>query len=373
MTGETLALLSLATWLYLFFLHGWFWRSRPELSAATPSAAPDVDIIVPARNEAPTIQVVIASLLAQDYAGKFAVTLIDDNSSDGTALLAGAAPNLAVISGQPKPSEWSGKLWALRQGIAATSAPVLLLTDGDVVHDRRHLSTLIARLLDPASDMVSEMVHLNCTSAAERLLVPAYVYFFQLLYPFATVNDPHSAVAAAAGGTVLIRRHALESAGGVDAIKGALIDDVALAKLIKVSGPIYLGHSRLAASLRTYSSVQEIWDMIARTAFTQLRHSAALLMLTLAGLALVFLMPVCTVLFARGWGLAAGLAAYAFLTISYMPTLQRYGRSKAFALALPLIALFYMGATTASAINYWSGRGTVWKSRGYDANSRAGQ
>ena len=373
MTGETLALLSLAIWLYLFFFHGWFWRSRPELSALTPSAAPDVDIIVPARNEATTIQAVIESLLAQDYAGKFSVTLIDDNSSDGTAHLAGGARNLFIISGQPKPPEWSGKLWALRQGIAATSAPVILFTDADVVHDRRHLSTLIARLLEPASNMVSEMVHLNCTSVAERLLVPAYVYFFQLLYPFARVNDPHSAVAAAAGGTVLIRRQALQSAGGIDAIKGALIDDVALAKLIKVSGPIYLGHSRLATSLRIYSSAHDIWDMIARTAFTQLRHSSVLLMLTLLGLALVFLVPVWTVLFARHWALEVGLAAYAFLTVSYIPTLQRYRRSKALALALPMIAIFYMGATAASAINHWSGRGTVWKSRGYDANSRAGQ
>lgn len=369
---EVLGFLSLAIWLYLLFFHGWFWRSRPQLCPATPSAAPVVDIIVPARNEAVTIQAVIASLLAQDYTGIFSVTLVDDNSSDGTAHAAGAARNLTVIPGQPKPSGWSGKLWALRQGIAATSAPVILLTDGDVVHDRRHLSTLVARLLSPASNMVSEMVRLSCTSAAERFLVPAYVYFFQLLYPFSRVNDPRSSVAAAAGGTMLVRRDALERAGGIDAIKGALIDDVALAKVIKASGPIFLGHSGLATSLRAYSSLSDIWQMITRTAFTQLRHSAALLVLTVVGLSLVFLPPLWTALFAHGWGRAAGVASYALLSVSYMPTLQRYRQSRALALALPLIALFYTGATVGSAINYWSGRGTVWKNRDYDANSCAG-
>jgi hopene-associated glycosyltransferase HpnB len=319
-----------------------------------------------------TIQAVIASLLAQDYPGTFSVTLVDDNSSDGTAHAAGAARNLSVISGRPKPSGWSGKLWALRQGIEETSAPVVLFTDGDVVHDSRHLSTLVARLLNPACNMVSEMVRLSCTSAAERLLVPAYVYFFQLLYPFGRVNDPRSSVAAAAGGTVLVRRNALEKAGGIDAIKSALIDDVVLAKIIKASGPIYLGHSGLATSLRAYSSVSDIWEMITRTAFTQLRHSAALLLLTVVGLSLVFLSPLWTALFAHGWSRAAGVASYALLTIGYMPTLQRYRQSRALALALPLIALFYMGATIASAINYWSGRGTVWKNRDYDANSCAG-
>jgi hopene-associated glycosyltransferase HpnB len=372
LTGEILALLSLTIWLYLFFFHGWFWRSQPELSPAMPSAAPVVDIIVPARNEAVTIQAVIASLLAQDYPGTFSVTLVDDDSSDGTAHAAGAARNLSVISGRPKPSGWSGKLWALRQGIEETSAPVLLFTDGDVVHDSRHLSALVARLLNPACNMVSEMVRLSCTSAAERLLVPAYVYFFQLLYPFGRVNDPRSSVAAAAGGTVLVRRNALEKAGGIDAIKSALIDDVALAKIIKASGPIYLGHSGLATSLRAYSSVSDIWEMITRTAFTQLRHSAALLLLTVVGLSLVFLSPLWAALFAHGWSRAAGVASYALLTIGYMPTLRRYRQSRALALALPLIALFYMGATIASAINYWSGRGTVWKNRDYDANSCAG-
>jgi len=362
-----LALLAFLIWLYLFFAHGNFWKSAPELLPATPPSFPDVDIIVPARDEAETIGPVIASLLAQLYAGKFCVTLVDDSSSDGTAGVAGTAPNLRVICGLPKPSEWSGKLWALSQGIAATSAPVLLFADADVVHDPRHLSSLVARLLRPRVEMVSEMVRLNCTSAAERALVPAFVYFFQMLYPFKKVNDPLSAVAAAAGGTVLIRREALERIGGIATIKNALIDDVALAKAVKILGPIYLGHSRLAASLRRYPAFADVWRMISRTAFTQLRYSALLLALTIIGLALVWLVPPWEILFGHGWRLVLGVTACMLAAISYMPTLARYGQNRSLSLALPLIVLFYMAATLGSAMNYWAGRGTTWKNRAYGA------
>jgi len=364
---SSIPLLSLLIWLYLFFAHGRFWRSAPELPPAAPSECPDVDIVVPARDEAATIGPVIASLLAQDYAGKVRVILVDDDSSDGTAAAAGAAPNLLVISGQPKPAGWSGKLWALSQGAAVGNAPVLMFTDADIVHDPRHLSSLATRLAAPRVEMVSEMVRLNCASFAERALVPAFVYFFQMLYPFAKVNDPQSKVAAAAGGTVLIRREALDRIGGIAAIKGALIDDVTLAKAVKRAGPIYLGHSALAASIRPYPSFTDIWRMISRTAFTQLRYSAFLLALTLVGLALVWLVPVWAVLFAHGWPFAFGLAAFGLAAISYLPTLARYGRSRLWALALPLVALFYMAATLGSALNHWLGRGAHWKSRDYGA------
>src|SRR5580658_3501739 len=223
-----LALLALAIWLYLLFAHGRFWVSGPELQPAVPVQCPAVDIIVPARDEAATIAPVIASLLSQDYAGDFRVLLVDDDSTDGTATLAGTAPRLHILRGEPKPVGWSGKLWALSQGVAAGSAPLLLFTDADIVHDRRHLATLVAGAQQHGVDMLSEMVRLNCTSLAERALVPAFVYFFQMLYPFARVNDPHSGVAAAAGGTVLIRREALQRGGGIDAIRNSLIDDVAL-------------------------------------------------------------------------------------------------------------------------------------------------
>jgi hopene-associated glycosyltransferase HpnB len=360
-----IASLALAVWLFLIFAHGKFWQSAPELPAAAPPEFPDVDIIVPARDEAGTIGPVISSLLAQDYGGKYRVILVDDNSTDGTAALAGTAPNLEVISLKSKPPEWSGKLWALSQGVAASRAPVILFTDADILHDPRHLSSLVAKLLQSGALMVSEMVRLNCTSLAERALVPAFVYFFQMLYPFQRVNDTASSVAAAAGGTVLIRRDALQRSGGIDAIKKALIDDVALAKSVKRCGRIFLGHSSLAASIRPYPHFTDIWHMISRTAFTQLRHSATLLTLALLGLTLVWLVPPAAALAGHGYALACGWSAWALSTLSYTPTLSRYGRNRLWALALPLIAIFYMAATFGSALNYWRGRGARWKSRAY--------
>jgi hopene-associated glycosyltransferase HpnB len=360
-----IALLSLLVWLYLILAHGRFWSSGPELQPGPPAEFPEVDIIVPARDEAETVGPVIASLVTQDYAGPFRITLIDDNSTDGTAAAAGTDPNLRVLRGQPKPPGWSGKLWAVSQGVAASSAPVLLLTDADIVHDARHLSSLVARLLQPRVEMVSEMVRLNCSSFAERALVPAFVYFFQMLYPFASVNNPRSGVAAAAGGTVLVRREALERIGGIEAIKDALIDDVTLAKAIKTVGPIYLGHSGLATSIRRYPHFADIWQMVSRTAFTQLRHAFAVLLLTLLGLTLVWLVPPWEILFGRGWSFACGLAAFLLAVLSYVPTLRRYGRNPLWSLTLPLIALFYMAATVGSALNHWFGGGSRWKSRSY--------
>jgi len=360
-----IALLCLLIWLYLVLAHGKFWSSGPELDPAVPAEFPEIDVIVPAREEAETIGPVIASLVAQDYAGSFRITLVDDNSTDGTAAAAGTAPNLRVLRGQPKPTGWSGKLWAVSQGVAASSAPVLLLTDADIVHDPRHLSSLVARLLQPRVEMVSEMVRLNCTSFAERALVPAFVYFFQMLYPFASVNNPRSGVAAAAGGTVLVRREALERIGGIEAIKDALIDDVTLAKAIKKVGPIYLGHSALASSVRPYPHFADIWQMVSRTAFTQLRYSFGVLLLTLLGLTLVWLVPVWTILFGTGWSFACGLAAFLLAALSYLPTLRRYGRNPLWSLTLPLIAVFYMAATLGSALSHWFGGGSRWKSRSY--------
>jgi len=360
-----LALLSLSAWIYLFFAHGAFWRSRPQLPAATPEEFPDVDIIVPARDEAGTIQAAIGSLLAQDYGGNFRVILIDDNSTDATAELAGSAAKLQIIRLTSKPAGWSGKLWALHEGIAASRSTLVLLTDADIVHQPTHLASLIAKLQSGPLDLVSEMVRLNCSSLAERMLVPAFVYFFQMLYPFAKVNDARSMVAAAAGGTVLVRREALERIGGIEAIKDALIDDVALAKAVKRGGPIFLAHSELAASIRLYPKVADLWQMISRTAFTQLRYSTALLILTMAGLGIVWLVPPWEAVFGSGWRLGCGLAACTLAAVSYMPTLARYKRNKLWALALPLIAVFYMAATAASAVNYWRGKGAKWKNRAY--------
>lgn len=371
-----LAPVSLLSWIYLVLFHGRFWRSEPELPPAMPAELPadlpDVDIIVPARDERETIAAAIGSLLAQDYRGNFRITLVDDCSSDGTAAAAGVAPRLRVLGGSAKPAGWSGKLWALAQGVAATNAPVMFFTDADIVHEPGHLAALVARLVQPQTQMVSEIVRLNCTSMAEKLLVPAFVYFFQMLYPFSRVNDPHSRVAAASGGTVLIRRNALGAAGGIEAIKDALIDDVALAHALKRTGAIYLGHSGLAASIRPYPRMVDIWRMVSRTAFTQLRHSAWLLAATLIGLCVVWLVPIGEILFGSGWGQAMGLAAFALAAGSYLPTLLRYRCSVWLVLALPLIAMFYMAATIASACNAWFGTGVRWKDRDYPSSRRSG-
>ncbi|WP_298282543.1 glycosyltransferase [Acidocella sp.] len=365
-----IALLAFLVWLYLFFLHGQFWRSTPELHPAAPLNAPPVDIIVPARDEAGTIAPVIASLLAQTYPGPFRVILVDDNSTDGTAAKAGTDPRLTILTGLPRPAGWSGKLWALSQGVAASTAPLILFTDADITHDPRHLATLVSRLEAPRAAMVSEMVRLNCASWPERLLIPAFVYFFQMLYPFAKVNDPASKTAGAAGGTVLIRRTALEAIGGIGAIRGALIDDCTLAKAVKPHGPLYLGHSGLATSIRPYPHMRDIWAMIARTAFTQLNYSWPLLAGTILGLALVWLVAplyVLTLHPARP-GFWLGLATWCMSTASFLPTLRRYRQPWALALTLPLVALFYMAATIGSAVSHARGQGAKWKSRAYGAD-----
>lgn len=360
-----LALLSLGIWVYLVALHGRFWSSRPELDKVAAFDGPAVDIIVPARNEAATIAPVIRSLTQQDYRGPFRVILVDDNSDDGTGKLAGVDARLSVLKLESKPEGWSGKLWALEQGVASSSSPVILFADADIVHAPEHLSTLMAKMHEAKLGMVSEMVRLNCVSLAEKALIPAFVYFFQMLYPFARVNDRHSKVAAAAGGTVLIRREVLVRLGGIGAIRHTLIDDVALAHAAKKIEPIFLGHSGLATSIRPYPQFADIWAMIARTAFTQLRFSALLLLLTLIGLTMVWLVPAEQWVAGHDVGRASGAAACILAFLSYQPTLRRYKLNPAWGLLLPLIAVFYMAATTGSALNHWRGTGARWKDRAY--------
>ncbi len=371
----TLAALAALIWLYLYALHGGFWRDGPALTPMRLDACPPVDIIVPARDEAATIGVVVATLLAQEYAGPLRLLVVDDGSTDGTAAVARAAAGddarFTLISAAPKPSGWAGKLWALEQGIEHSDAPFLLLTDADITHDPHHLATLMARLAQPQRgarlDMVSEMVRLNCTSLAERALIPAFVYFFQMLYPFARVNDPLSSTAAAAGGVVLIRRTALERSGGLAAMRGALIDDVTLARRVKRGGAIYLGHTDLARSIRPYPAYRDIRAMIARSAFTQLRYSYALLALTVIGLLLVWLVPPAAIMFGGAAARLFGLIAYAVAVLTYQPILRRYRLGWYWGLALPVIALIYIEATIASAWHYARGSGAAWKNRDYGA------
>ncbi len=358
-----LAAIALLAWLYLALLHGRFWQAGPVLAPARPRHAPSVAAVVPARDEAATIAQSIGSLLAQEYDGDFRVVLVDDGSEDATGDIArGLDERLTVIDGTPRPAGWAGKLWAVAQGVAASDSEWLLLTDADIVHDPAHVATLIAQAERSGADLVSEMVALNCTSAAERALIPAFVYFFQLLYPFARVNDRASRVAAAAGGTILVRRAMLERVGGIAAIRAALIDDVALAALVKRSGAaIWLGHSALARSIRPYPHAADIWRMIARSAYVQLRHSPLLLAATVLGLALLFVVPPVAAL-GGSW---IALAAWAVMAATFLPTLRRFGLSPLRAPLLPLAGLFYMAATIGSAIDHHRGRGVVWKRRAY--------
>ena len=364
------AVAALLAWAWLLALHGRFWQSGPALRPKLPREAPDVAIVVPARDEAELIGRTLGSLLAQDYPGRYRVILVDDNSRDGTAAVARALPGaerLTVIQGRPRPAGWAGKLWAVHQGVAAGTEPLVMLTDADIAHDPGHLSSLVAQAEASGCDMVSEMVRLNTESWAERALIPAFVYFFQLLYPFAWVNDPLRATAAAAGGTVLIRRAALVRIGGIASIADRLIDDCALAAKVKQGGRIWLGHSDLARSIRPYPGPGDIWRMVARSAYVQLRHSPLLLLGTLLGLGLVFLAPPTLAIAGEGNARLASLFAWAGMAASFLPTLHRYGRSRAWAPLLPVVAVFYMAATLGAAWSHHFGRGVAWKGRAYAA------
>ncbi len=365
---SVLGLFLFLPWQYLATMHGGFWRNGKRLGKATPASFPSVAIVVPARDEADGIAASIGSLLAQDYAGPFRVILVDDNSTDATAAIARALPGaerLTVIDGAARPQGWAGKLWAVHQGVVAADTDLVFLTDADIVHDTAHLSSLVAQLQAEGVDMVSEMVELRCESLPERALIPAFVYFFALLYPFAWVNDGLRATAAAAGGTVLIRRSALARIGGIAAISGELIDDVALAKQVKAGGRIWLGHSTLARSVRPYPHWGDVWRMVARSAYVQLKCSPIILIGSMFGMALLFLVPPIAMLTGSGIG---GLT-WIVMAITFLPTLRRFGLSPLWAPALPLIACFYMAATIGSALDHHRGRGVVWKSRAYKGSA----
>ena len=367
----TVAMLAMAIWLYLLLAHGRFWHSGPELAPAKPMTAPPVTVVVPARDEAAVIGATLPSLQRQEYAGALQIILINDASTDGTGTIARrfAETNpqrLDVLDGKPRPPGWSGKLWAVTQGIAeAGSAEFILLTDADITHDPRHVATLVARAEQHDLDLVSEMVTLACDTPAERALVPAFVYFFQLLYPFAWVNDPLRATAAAAGGTVLIRRRALHRIGGIEAVRGALIDDVALAAAVKRGGRIRLGHSGLAQSIRAYPNAADIWRMVSRTAYVQLGYSPMMLAGTVLGMVLTFLVPAFAAIFGHGLSRWFGWLAWGCMAASYQPTLHRYHRSVLWAPLLPVVSVFYIAATIGSAVNHYRGRGVTWKGRAY--------
>jgi len=370
-----LAAIPLAIWIYLLLARGDFWQVREEETQPEPLPNwPRVAAVVPARNEAGTIARTVSSLAGQDYAGEFSIVVVDDHSEDGTLALARkaaaesrAAERIAIHSAADIPPGWTGKLWALNEGAEAASEgkpDFLWFTDADVVHAPDTLKRLVFRAEKDSLDLASLMVLLQARTFPERLLIPPFLYFFLLLYPPRWIADPNANTAGAAGGCILLRRNVLAPIGGFASIRGEVIDDCALARAVKSrGGGIWMGLTRTSVSLRSYGSFAEIRDMIARTAFTQLRYSLLLLIAALAGLFATFLLA--WVLFFAYPGEAWLLVdtAIALMAASFLVTVRFYNLSAAWALTLPVAAIFYGYATCVSAVRYWLGHGGQWKGR----------
>jgi hopene-associated glycosyltransferase HpnB len=425
-------LLSLATWIGLLTLRGQFWRTdqRLEVGETVLESLPTVCAVIPARNEADLLPTTVRSLLRQDYHGSFTVFLVDDHSTDGTPDIAegvahalNKSQQLHIVSAQALPSGWTGKLWAIEQGIQAVETlhatslekpDYFLLTDADIEHDIANLRRLVAKAEKDNLDLVSVMVRLRCKSLWEQLLIPAFVFFFQKIYPFRWVNDPNNTTAAAAGGCILIRREALNRIGGIKTVRHALIDDCALASAVKrrererggggeggmgrqgelggqngssllsssqtstdainrvstfSTGRIWLGLSTLTRSLRPYPSLNTIWDMVARTAYTQLNNSPLLLILTLVGMILIYIVPPLGIILGAlmgNWGIAfTGLLTWLLMSLAYLPIIRFYKCPVWLVFCLSAIAFLYTLMTLDSALRHWQGRGGAWKGRVY--------
>lgn len=379
MIADCIGAASLGIWIWLLLARGGFWRMHADDPPPAAQSAPPrkIAVIVPARNEAEFVGLAVSSLLRQDYPGQVHIFLVDDQSLDGTAQIAlqaaeqaGGSGRLTVVSARSLPQGWSGKLWAISEGLAAAAsfqADYYWLTDADIVHQTDNLRGLIARAESQNLDLVSLMVKLRCESWAERLLLPAFIFFFFKLYPPAWVARSDRRTAAAAGGCILIRPAALARIGGIAAIGDQLIDDCALARAVKPGGRVWLGLTTKASSLRSYRSATEIGRMISRTAFTQLDHSTLMLCRVMAAMFITYLAPpillVLSLLGLGMWPAMLGGTAWLLLSIAYWPTLRFYGLSPLWAPLLPLTAAFYTGATFWSAIQHWQGRGGLWKGR----------
>ena len=382
-----LASISIGIWLYLAVARGAFWRLRKfdddNTQYGVPSAWPAVVAVVPARNEAATIAQTLTSLLNQNYAGEFSVVLVDDHSEDATAQIArqtarerDAESRISIRLAPPLPPGWTGKLWALNEGIsqAASATPTYYwFTDADIVHAPDTLRRLVARAECNHLDLASLMVLLQAKTLPERALIPAFLFFFLKLYPPRWIADPKARTAGAAGGCILLRSEALQRMGGLAAIRNEVIDDCALARAVKRSdGRLWMGLTRASISLRAYTTFAETRDMIARTAFTQLRYSPLLLLGTLAAMFLTYLAPA-AILFAFAHQPAAqilGACTWLLMSRLYLPTIRFYRLSPAWAVTLPLTALFYSYATFLSAVRYHLGRGAQWKGRSQAHRSR---
>ena len=367
-------LIAAVAWVYLLIFRGTFWRIERDDQISEPAPARSVVAVIPARDEAEVIGGAVASLLAQDYAGRLDIVIVDDHSADGTAEIArqaakamGADDRVTVVRAAPMPAGWTGKLWAVRQGtaIAANKRPdYLLLTDADIVHAPDNLRGLIARAESGSYDLVSLMVRLHCRGLWERLLVPAFVFFFFKLYPPRWVADSARDMAAAAGGCMLLRGGMLQRIGGVDSIRHEIIDDCALARRVKTVGRVWLGIADETRSVRPYGSWRALWDMISRCAFAQLNYSTGILVALMAGMAVTYLVPPLLV-FLSGSPLAVALGGVAWLAMvaAFTPILKMYRCPPLVGVLLPAIAAFYMAATLGSAVQFWRGRGGSWKGR----------
>ncbi|GCB89929.1 glycosyl transferase family 2 [Streptomyces noursei] len=374
---------SLLAWLWLLLGQGFFWRTDVRLpDRRDPDRWPSVAVVVPARDEAAVLPASLPTLLAQKYPGRAEVFLIDDGSTDGTGALArelaaagGGLPLTVASPGEPEPG-WTGKLWAVRHGIALarerTAPEYLLLTDADIAHAPDSLRELVAAARSAGLDLVSQMARLRVATFWERLVVPAFVYFFGQLYPFRWVNRPGARTAAAAGGCVLLRRETAERAGVPEAIRHAVIDDVSLARAVqRAGGTVWLGLADRVTSVRPYPRLAELWRMVSRSAYAQLRHRPLLLLGTVLGLALVYLAPPAALLAGLAGGApvvaALGGAAWAVMCGTYLPMLRYYRQPPWAAPLLPFTALLYLLMTVDSAVQHYRGRGAAWKGRTYGA------
>ena len=370
--------LMLAVWVVLLLFRGHFWRAhvRDDETLSAPSGGwPAVIAVIPARDEADMIGATLASLFAQDYQGSLQVIVVDDQSSDGTSKVArqaaagaGAMHRLRVLTGAPLPEGWTGKLWAVNQGIEEASRSdcpptYIWLSDADITYAPGTLSSLVARAEAGHLVLTSLMARLRCDSLAERWLVPAFIFFFQMLYPFAWVNDLRSRMAGAAGGCMLVRREALDKAGGIASIRAALIDDCALGARLKQQGPIWLGLTNRAVSNRPYPRFADIARMVSRSAYAQLHYSPLLLAGTVIGLAFVYLGPPLLACIAHDDAAFPALLAWLLMSVMFVPILRFYRLSPLRAPALPLIALAYLAFTLHSAYQHAVGRGGMWKGR----------
>ncbi|MFE2066298.1 glycosyltransferase [Streptomyces sp. NPDC059467] len=374
------AAVSLAAWLWLLLCQGFFWRTDVRLPPRRdPGEWPDVCVVVPARDEAAVLPLSLPSLLAQDYPGRAEVFLVDDGSTDGTGELArrlavryGGLPLTVDSPGEP-PAGWTGKLWAVRHGIGLARArgpEYLLLTDADIAHAPDSLRLLVAAARTGGFDVVSQMARLRVESLWERLVVPAFVYFFAQLYPFRRIGRNGSRTAAAAGGCVLLRADTAEKARIPDAIRHAVIDDVALARAVKgAGGHVWLGLADRVDSVRPYPRLHDLWRMVSRSAYAQLRHNPLLLLGTVAGLALVYLVPPAAVVAGAVTGSApaalVGGATWLVMAATYVPMLHYYRQPLWLAPLLPLTAFLYLLMTVDSAVQHYRGRGAAWKGRTY--------